>query len=544
MSKAQHIIVLTNYNLWYYEVSGKSVARRLQLELPVSDLASLDKFFSVRKPPTVKVLINIYEEEFVFSDIPHVNSVDRKRIISRKLDQHFKSSDLRRSFFQGRRKDGRKDDELMLSAVRDAEVLDQLLDYLYLRKVPISGVYSTQSMIRNYLQPIIANRDVLVMTEIDNGNPQRVAVRQSFYKDGHLKLSRVANIYVANEQTLKDDIQEELNSSRLYLLREHYIGDRDALPVVFIHSTDYLSELSRKPNCMGDRFVLEHVSTVDLGEILGVKVDNDNVKFEDVSAAGASRLVLGAYSSEKTRFYHKHRLLNESLKYGAVAAALMFACLSLYLIFITNNINQESQLLAESTENLHRQTVERRETVNTLDEDINQIQVAVDLVDRVEKENLNVESMFLEIGEAFNQYSKLSIFELDWRQNQDRAIAASGSTEHSTDYDDEYDEEYDEYGDDYGDNVEEESTAQLQYITLRADPQKYGSNLRKMMEDIEGLVGALESSDHIVEVKIVKYPLNLDQEHMLRGRFANDEYQSFSADSTFDMELIIDNAAG
>ncbi len=545
MSKSQHIIVLTNYNLWYYEVEGDHASRKLQLELPVEDLLELNQFFSVSKPQPVRVLINIYEEEFFFADIPHVNSLDRKRIIERKLDQQFKNCELKRYVYQGRRNDGRKDDVVMLSGVRDADLLDQLLDYLFERKVPVEGVYSTQSMIRQYLQPIVANRDVLVMTEIDNGHSQRVAVRQSFYKGGHLKLSRVANIYVNNEETLRDDIQEELNSSRLYLLREHYIDDDAKLPVVFVHSTDYLSALSRMPNCMGEAFVLEHVSTAGLGEILNLSIDNEDVKFEDISAVGASKIKGSAYTMDKTRYYLKHRHLRNGLKWASAAAAILFCALSVNLFFAANKVNEEYKIRLAATENLQRQTVERREMVNTLEEDINQIQVAVDLVDDVERENIDIDQLFFQVGNAFGQYPKLMLTKLDWRESTTAVGKAKGDSgvDPAENYDYSYEEDEDEELEEDGYDGDSEKLI-TKSVTLTASPLEYGKNVRQMMKDVDGLVERLRESKNIVEVDVTKYPLNLDQDHVLRGRFAGSEYLSFSADSSFEMELVFSNEEG
>lgn len=544
MSKTQKVIVLTNYSLWYYEVNGSHASRKLRQELPVDDLHKMDQFFAEKTPPQVKIILNIYEEEFVFSNIPHVNRFDRNRIVKRKLEQQFKSSELRKYFFQDRKLDGRQDDVVMLSAVRNAEYLDQLLDYLFSRKVPIEGIYSTITLMRLYLKPIIANRDVLVMTEIDNGSTQRVAVRQSFYKDGHLKLSRVANIYVANEKTLRDDIQEELESSRLYLIREKYIRDDDKLNVVFIHSTDYLSDLSRRPSCMGDCFLLEHVSTEGLSEMLGATVDAEKIKYEDVSAVGAMQLHGGSYSSEKTRYYQKHNKLRGYFRWASVAAVLGFTALSLQLIFVTHSIGNGYEERLNATNRLHASVLERKQTINTLEEDIDQIQIAVDLVDNVEAGNVDAHNLFVSIGSAFSRYPRLSIVELDWRGREADDQSADRSASDADEYDeDDSNDGYDDSGlDDDSELVVPKSETQI--VSLRAMPSQYGSNVRQMMRDIESLVAELKSDNHIVEVKVVKYPLNLDQDQMLRGRFADSEYQSFSADSSFDMELIYDQAAG
>lgn len=544
MSKMQKIIVLTNYSLWYYEVNGSHASRKLRQELPVSDLHMMDEFFAEKQSEQVKIILNIYEEEFVFANIPHVNRFDRTRIVKRKLEQQFKSSELRKYFFQERKADGRQDDVVMLSAVRNAEFLDQLLDYLFARKVPIEGIYSTITLMRLYLKPIIENRDVLVMTEIDNGSAQRVAVRQSFYKGGHLKLSRVANIYVANEKTLRDDIQEELESSRLYLIRERYIRDDEQLNVVFVHSTDYLSDLSRRPSCMGDAFLLEHVSTEGLIEMLGATVDAEEVKYEDISAVGAIQLHGGSYSSERTRYYHKHNKLRGYFKWASVAAMISFAAISLQLIFVTHSIGKGYEQRLESTNRLHGKVLERKQTINTLEEDIDQIQVAVDLVDNVETGNLDAHKLFLSVGSAFSRYPRLSIVELDWRGQGVDNQEADGSTSDVDEYDE---DDSDDYYDDSMDDSDAKSAVsknETQVISLRAIPSQYGSNVRQMMRDIEGLVAELKSDKHIVEVNVVKYPLNLDQDQMLRGRFADSEYQSFSADSSFDMELIYDHTAG
>lgn len=537
MFTKRKVIVLTSYYLHLYEVDGHHVVPEFKIDLNTSAKEDIRKAFEPYSGQSVRMLVNLYEEEFFFIDVPHCSPLERNKLMQRKLNQHFKGHEFTRAFYQGRKSSGRKDDAVLLSSLGECEKMRMVVDVLFDLQLAITGIYSVQSMCKSFLQPLMEGRDVLFMTEIDNGNPSRIAVRQSFYKEGILKLSRVANIYVNNEETLREDVESELETSRLFLIREHYIDGNSPLPVVFVHSTHYLRELSACPGEMGDHFILEHVSTPDLASMLGVAVDNstDDIKFEEISAVGSLTTLAGShYNNKKTNYHHRHQLLAKCLDAASIlglAASLLF-CVSLLISGYQKESDAELKMLtAQSTA---QQATDAKAKVDRFSDDITQIQHAVDFVQSVKLEKIPFENILNSLGRAVAGYPNITLARVELSSHGELVVI-----EESADIaeEDSWDDEFN-----YEDELVEVKETMSKVVVYGA-PKEIGTDVRKIMMDVDRLAETLRKNASVKRVDIIEYPFNLEQSSELKGKVSNLGYETLSQNTDFKIEMVVDNAS-
>ncbi|MFB3090246.1 MAG: hypothetical protein ACE1ZG_02720, partial [Gammaproteobacteria bacterium] len=97
----------------------------------------------------VYVLLDTAGEEYRLDTIPHVFGADRRAIIERKQDRMFRGTPYLYAEVQGREKAGRRDDNVMFSAVTNTDTIQLWLKILEEHIVPVAGVVSVPLLLQN-----------------------------------------------------------------------------------------------------------------------------------------------------------------------------------------------------------------------------------------------------------------------------------------------------------------------------------------------------------------------------------------------------------
>jgi len=536
MKKSDRVILLTNHYIYGFSVSSKSVTRDVQIAVADNMIEEFRDYLLKGPCQPVKIVVNVFEEEFSFDKTPHTTGADRKNLLNRKLIQHYKQSDLRRYEVQGRGDQGRKDDEVMFSSLGSSRELQTLIDVLYSTKTPIAGIWSAPQLGKKFLAPIIAGRDVMIMSEIDNGTPDRVAVRQSFFKAGRFKLTRVGMIEVASRDSVRQDVGDELESSRQYLLRERYIKDDQKLDVVFISSSEYLSALSGFTGEVARHFAFEHVGTAALAQVLNIVCSSGNASFEDIVAASLVKYPVRAhYSCPRSNYFRKHQLAASIAGKSAIAASLALVASSAYFVFM--GVQKQSELTDEQAivARLDQEYAERKSAVSNLPEDIYQVKHAVDKVQSVQQSQAQPIDIYNIVSQGLVAYPNLQITRLEWFVDERESSEASSYGE------DDFSGDSYGNGDDYwGEEPEKHRTT---VVTIAGNAQGYSTNVRQLVDDFEAFTGLLGKDKRVGKVNVVTLPVKVNPDEELSGKIIGDALDTQAYES-FALELELKHAAG
>lgn len=206
----------------------------------------------VRKYPDYPVIVvtDLIDENFRHELIVHVGGADREALIRRKLDFTFRTTRYRIGRIEGREKDGRKQDKLLLAAISKPEVLDIWINLLLADKRAIQSVSSQAWMLRNYL-PLkkLDKEQTLLIVSIDPGN----CLRQSFFAEGRLMFSRLTNLASHGGTDLAASVHNETLQVRQYLERIQFVQYEAPLRIQVITClgnrqlplADYSTEINR-----------------------------------------------------------------------------------------------------------------------------------------------------------------------------------------------------------------------------------------------------------------------------------------------------------
>jgi hypothetical protein len=155
------------------------------------------------------LLTDLIEEDFRQETVPHLTGASHQALIQRKFDQYYRSTDFRLSRLQKRQEDGRRDDELLFSALTNPARISAWLDLMLLQHTPIAGIYSLPHTSIPLIKDIESDHLLLLSWEKDAG------LRQSFFLNKRLRFSRLTPIN--NNASFADVITAETARTQQYL---------------------------------------------------------------------------------------------------------------------------------------------------------------------------------------------------------------------------------------------------------------------------------------------------------------------------------------
>ena len=143
------------------------------------------------------LLVDLIEEDFRQETVPHLTGANRQALIQRKFDQYYRSTPFRLASLQRRQEEGRRDDELLFSALTNPALISSWLELLLLHNTPLVGIYSVPHASLPLIKDIDSDHLLLLSWEKNAG------LRQSYFLNKRLHFSRLTpinpNSYFADE---------------------------------------------------------------------------------------------------------------------------------------------------------------------------------------------------------------------------------------------------------------------------------------------------------------------------------------------------------
>lgn len=539
MSHVDRVILLTNYFVYLYTKDGGKYVREAAIKLSEGSVEKLRGQLEKGYKIATRIIVNVLEEEYVFEHLPYAAGADGKQMIQRKLNQHFRQSAFKQSVVQGRQKNGRRDQEVMFTSLGNCEDLKALVDMMFELEIPITGIYSAPQLCRHYLAPVLNRENVLVMTEIDNGVLEKVAVRQSFFHDGKLRLTRVGMIDVLDSEQVHHDVEESLESSRRYLLREKLLSPQDKLDVVFVSSTKYLESLEGYSEEALSHFSFNHIKTQSIADYIDVPTDAEN-GFEDVIAACAPPLFSKPhYVSGKSGYFQKYRSVkNWSLGASAAAAVAMFG--------LSGVVTYKSLVISDQLVVKNEKLYALQEKVNQLREasalhvdqyDIYQVKDAVDVTGEIRDNNSEVIDIYRLFSAVLADYPSISVKGLSWNTTE------LDTSQGDADMDSMFDAE--------GFPLEMDNEVSKQPVVVAKLLGKYlptqsASNIsvRDMLGELDSFAASFTALNGVRGASYIKMPVAIQPDEALSGQIVRDADNSELSEKTFELEVVVSYANG
>ena len=232
---ANHFLYLTNSRLVSMVTQGKRIAARREFAVSGTGASEFERHLGGLADVPTYLFTDLAEEDFRLDTIPHVGAGDREQILARKLSQIFRNTPYRFAATQGREPDGRRDDRVIYTAITNPEVLRPWVEAIERHRIPLGGIYSAavfSSVLLEELDLVFPNTLIVTFT------PGQ-AMRQTYFKDGEIKFSRLTPVDLEEGQTLGMMMAEETTRTWQYLDSLRHFAPDDRLEVcVLVHPSD------------------------------------------------------------------------------------------------------------------------------------------------------------------------------------------------------------------------------------------------------------------------------------------------------------------
>ena len=234
----KHFVYLTDTRVVSLLTSGKRIASRREFAASGAGAAEFERYLAAVKDAPLHIFTDFAEEDIRLDTVPHVGAGDRQAILNRKLAQMFRNTPFRHAVVQGRETEGRRDDRVIYAAITNAQLLQPWLEAIDKLRVPLEGIHS------------VAVFSSLLLEELDLFFPHTLLVtftpgeemRQSYFRGGEIKFSRLTPIDLEPGQSLGAMIAEETTRTWQYLDSLRHFAADDRLEVcILLHSSDRAS---------------------------------------------------------------------------------------------------------------------------------------------------------------------------------------------------------------------------------------------------------------------------------------------------------------
>ena len=205
----KRVFYFSGYNITAFHWTGKEFAGKYTFFPTDEGMEEFSKYLDTIDSGTVRLLVNVIEEDFIKENIPHVGKKDQQSIAKRFINRLYrKSGDYYTFKVIGRESVGRKDDIVLYSVITNPGIFARWLELIQSKKTPLSGIWSLPLISESVLKQVTNEKgNVLLVSQQVPTN-----LRQSFFINGKFEISRNAVIN-PEEMSLGEYINEEVEQT-------------------------------------------------------------------------------------------------------------------------------------------------------------------------------------------------------------------------------------------------------------------------------------------------------------------------------------------
>ena len=474
----------------------------------------------VKKP--VKLLIDIIEEDMRLETSPRLIGQDRIAMHKRLKNRYFRNYAHTYLGVQGRSKENRRNDVILLAALTNSKLFQPWLDVLQKAKVPLEGIYSLPLVGEALLKALGAGKQNALV--ISQQVPS--SVRQSFYADGKLKLSRLAP---ADDEAgnWHGVLRDETNRTVRYLENQHYVDTSKKLHVYVIapgSEHDALNAELRSDTRKEFHIIDKDRLAYDLGIRSMVPGRYSHWLFAQLLLTGRYRKAHYYTHEERKYFYHYQARL-----WMWITAASTFLGLGLWsLLLLLDGYSVESKRVSIIAETGKYQTLyeEIVADIAALNLKIDDVRNAVDVANKIREHSQALPDDYMKvISRALSMHPRVQLKEFEWIVTDD--------SNHT-------------FGEDKP-TLDKRIQAMIRVgrtavsyekALVKAVITEYGGNPRIAVEEVQRFIMALKRSAKNIDVKIVKMPFDVDPSSRMIGQSKGQGGSHEENDAEFSFVLV------
>ena len=492
-----------------------------------------------------RLLVDMIEEDFRRESIPHVNPWDRRGLINRLIDKHYRDEPYVHAKVIGRSKVGRKDDNVLLSALTNTALLAPWLQRIKDSNARLAGIWSLPLLTEKLLRPIVneAKHSLIVSRQV------RSALRNSYFRDGKLLLSRQAKF--DKDMWDKEDFEGvianlERGTIEIYnfLLNQRIMEGSDYLNIYCILNDSQLEEarslINNTPQVHYTFFSLERLFS--------------HFGIQNCEKQGAAALfsylctrtnpIYDHYGMEEQKStYYQYlvdRFITQVTEIGSlvcITAAVILALNSLKLDQQQEILNLERGKLTADYDERYRAMSNELETAVTL-------QTSVEVVGKLQANTAQTPQKVLPlIGRVMmqNQFSNIRLEELGWKKFQSAELSQLIISHKLSLVEDSDPVLQEALMQEYREELQNESVSELQAtVTLLGRIDTEGSSYRSTITAMQNLVSELEQLSGVEAVLLIETAVDVRDTARFTGQVGQDGAATVTEADKFEILIVLE----
>lgn len=354
------------------------------------------------------LLLDVVEEDFHTETVPHVLGKDHAALLRRKLQQYFRGGHYVNAWVQGREEEGRRDDRVLLSGLLTNDLLDGWLDILDQYRAPLATICSIALLSVSIVKRFYPDSEhVLLVTEDSDSG-----IRQSYFRNGDLKFSRLTALPGCDEGELAPKIMSESRRTRQYLASLRLVARDDPVTTLVLCHAAKRERLQRECHG-GDGLEFQFLALEDVAGAFRMKPRSNLSVAELMLHLIGQRQWRNHYAPSKRRSNYRLWLSGRMLN---AAAALVL----LVGVGVAGWLMQQSADVEASTASLNSKALqaERLKRANLLPaSDMPAPAILKQAVERIAAAQQNWPSLsqrLLQLSGLFDRYPQLTLDSLSW----------------------------------------------------------------------------------------------------------------------------------
>lgn len=469
------LLLSTNHLHAQHIVGGKIVERR-EFGDSADDRADFADFLKHIKCPTF-LLTDLIEEDFRLEVTPHLSGGSYRALIKRKFDQFYRGTPFQQATVLQRQSAGRRDDEMLFSALTNPSLVTPWVDILLAHKVPLAGIYSVPQISLPLIQDHTSSHLLLITWNKFAG------LRETYFSAHRLQISRLTPI--TKGLNFQDAVAEELGRTYQYLKSLSLLPAGRVLDVRIVgHSNDLIELQTRLPRSEDMRYDFVDLATLakKLGSDAQTRDSDANHVFLQQLAAKQPKSQYG--NAEHTRYFTLWKLRRAMLwASGALFAGSIIWALQSTQFADTPDQDAVNEVLADA----QRITAEKNHILSALPktkESPSDIKAAVTTLHTLLERSSTPQEFIAPLSQVMNRFGKVQLDELGWK------ISATEPVAPNTD-----------------------ASVPAQVLTLKVHLDTGFTSTRASMEYLEQLKVALEKTGY--QVTLTNLPLDFSSQGSL-----------------------------
>lgn len=402
------LLFLSSDRLHAQLMDGGSIA--MQYEFPDSPDGH-DAFSVLLQSVTCPacLLVDLIEEDFRQETVPHLIGGKRAALLQRKFEQFYRATPFRQATLLQRQKGGRRDDDMLFSALTNPALITPWLDIMLANRTPLTGIYSVPQISAPLVKDHPSDHLLLISWEKYSG------LRQTYFSGHRLQISRLTPVTAG--VTFHQAVVTELARTYQYLKSLSLLPAGQKLDVRLLgHSRD-LAELQLELPRDADVHY-EFVDLADVARQLGIDYD-----FADSDASQVFLHQLLAeppgtnYANAGHTRYNRLWQLRSALNWSSAAL------LSASLLFAAANVWQsrgeavEAASLNSQAQRIREEALQITLAFPATRTPASEMKTAVSVTHKLDRHGHLPGDVLRPVGAMLDRYPQIELDELAWRMD-------------------------------------------------------------------------------------------------------------------------------